>query len=146
MAIRLIIADDHRLVREGLRSYLSGTDDIEVVGEASDGQELLTILEQAGDQLDLALVDARMPDVDGLEAARWIRDRHPRVAVVMLIPSGDGPLATAAVEAGARGYVFKSADSEDVIRTVRRAADSLRDDAAGTASRGDAGSTAGGPA
>jgi DNA-binding NarL/FixJ family response regulator len=122
MAIRLIIADDHRLVREGLRHYLSRADDIEVVGEASDGKELLSILDEAGHDLDLALVDTRMPEVDGLEAVRWIRHRHPRIGVVMLVPSEDGGLAADAVEAGARGYVFKTADREDLISAVRAAA------------------------
>lgn len=122
MSIRLIIADDHRLVREGLRHYLSRADDIEVVGEASDGNELLSILDEAGHDLDLALVDTRMPEVDGLEAVRWIRHRHPRVGVVMLVPSEDGRLAADAVEAGARGYVFKTADREDLISAVRAAA------------------------
>lgn len=122
MAIRLIIADDHRLVREGLRHYLSRADDIEVVGEASDGKELLSILDEAGHDLDLALVDTRMPEVDGLEAVRWIRHRHPRIGVVMLVPSEDGRLAADAVEAGARGYVFKTADREDLISAVRAAA------------------------
>jgi DNA-binding NarL/FixJ family response regulator len=122
MAIRLIIADDHRLVREGLRHHLSRADDIEVVGEASDGKELLTVLEKSGHDLDVALVDTRMPEVDGLEAVRLIRLRHPRVGVVMLVPSEDGRLAADAVEAGARGFVFKTADGEDLIRTVRAAA------------------------
>lgn len=122
MAIRLIIADDHRLVREGLRHYLSRADDIEVVGEASDGKELLSILDEAGHDLDLALVDTRMPEVDGLEAVRLIRLRHPRVGVVMLVPSEDGRLAADAVEAGARGYVFKTADRDDLISALRAAA------------------------
>jgi DNA-binding NarL/FixJ family response regulator len=125
MTIRLIIADDHRLVREGLRHYLSRADDIEVVGEASDGKELLSILDEAGHDLDLALVDTRMPEVDGLEAVRWIRHRHPRIGVVMLVPSEDSRLAADAVEAGASGYVFKTADREDLISAVRAAAGML---------------------
>jgi DNA-binding NarL/FixJ family response regulator len=122
MTIRLIIADDHRLVREGLRQYLSGTEDIEVVAEASDGQELLAILEEVDGQFDLALVDARMPQVDGLEAVRRIVDRHPHIGVVMLVPSDDARLGEDAVQAGARGFVLKSADGEQLIQTVRRAA------------------------
>jgi DNA-binding NarL/FixJ family response regulator len=122
MAIRLIIADDHRLVREGLRHYLSKAEEFEVVGEASDGQELMTVLEKSGHDLDLALIDTRMPEVDGLEAVRWIRDRHPRVGVVMLVPSGDLRVAADAMQAGARGYVFKTAEREVLIRTLRLAA------------------------
>lgn len=122
MPIRLIIADDHRLVREGVRNYLSRADDFEVVGEASDGRELLTALDRAGQDVDLALIDTRMPKVDGLEAVRWIRDRHPSVGVVMLVPSDDGAMAADAVAAGARGYVFKTADREHLIRTLRTAA------------------------
>lgn len=119
MAIRVIIADDHRLVREGVRHHLSQAEDIEVVGEASNGQELFTILDETGPKLDIALVDLRMPEVDGLEAVRWIRDRYPKVQVVMLVPSDDGALAAHAVEAGARSYVFKTADSQHLIQTLR---------------------------
>jgi DNA-binding NarL/FixJ family response regulator len=122
MTIRLIIADDHRLVREGLRLYLSRSEDIEVVGEASDGQELMAILERSDGGLDVALVDARMPQVDGLEAVRRIIDRHPQVGVVMLIPSDDAHLGEDAVQAGARDFFLKSADGDQLIRTVRRAA------------------------
>jgi DNA-binding NarL/FixJ family response regulator len=122
MAIRLIIADDHRLVREGLRHYLSNAEEFEVVGEASDGQELMTVLERSGHDLDLALIDTRMPEVDGLEAVRWIRDRHPQVGVVMLVPSGDIRGAADAMEAGACGYVFKTDEQEVLIRTLRLAA------------------------
>jgi DNA-binding NarL/FixJ family response regulator len=122
MAIRVIIADDHRLVREGLRHYLTKADEFEVVGEASDGQELVSVLEKSGNDLDLALIDTRMPEVNGPETVRWIRDRHPRVGVVMLVPSDDLRTAADAVEAGARGYVLKTAERDDLIRTLRVAA------------------------
>jgi len=123
MTIRLVIADDHRLVRDGLREYLERTDDFEVVGEAADGRELLTIVEESPEALDIALIDATMPRVNGLDAARTIRDRHPGVGVVMLIASDEGTLAADAVDAGARGWVYKTADGDELVRMLRLAAD-----------------------
>ncbi|MGZ6546071.1 MAG: response regulator, partial [Actinomycetota bacterium] len=101
--IKVAIADDHSLVRQGLRRYLEMADGIEVVGEASDGRELLTLIEETDP--DIALVDIRMPEMDGLEAAREIRDRFPKVGVIMLTAYDDRQFVVEAVRSGARGYV-----------------------------------------
>jgi DNA-binding NarL/FixJ family response regulator len=118
MAIRVLIADDHSLVRQGIRRYLEMADDIEVVGEASNGEEALRLMEN-GDQLDIALLDIRMPEMDGLEAARKIQRLHPSVGVIMLTAYDDRQFVVEAVRAGARGYVLKARDAEHLIQTVR---------------------------
>jgi DNA-binding NarL/FixJ family response regulator len=118
MAIRVLIADDHSLVRQGIRRYLEMADDIEVVGEASNGEEALRLMEN-GDRLDIALLDIRMPEMDGLEAARKIQRLHPSVGVIMLTAYDDRQFVVEAVRAGARGYVLKARDAEHLIQTVR---------------------------
>src|SRR5881409_594127 len=117
VSIRVAIADDHSLVRQGLRRYLDMADGIEVIGEASNGQELVDLVDQQNP--DIALVDIRMPEMDGLEAARLIRDRFPKVGVIMLTAYDDRQFVVEAVRSGARGYVLKARDAEHLIQTVR---------------------------
>src|SRR6185369_3159114 len=100
VTIRVAIADDHSLVRQGLRRYLDMADGIEVVGEAANGKELLALIEK--ETPDIALVDIRMPEMDGLEAARQIRDGFPDVGVIMLTAYDDRPFVVEAVRSGAR--------------------------------------------
>jgi len=119
MAIRVIIADDHSLVRQGLRRYLEMAGDIQVVGEASNGREALSIMENGVGEPDIVLLDIRMPEMDGLEAARRIKQRHPSVGVIMLTAYDDRQFVVEAVRAGARGYVLKARDAEHLIQTVR---------------------------
>jgi DNA-binding NarL/FixJ family response regulator len=108
VTIRVAIADDHSLVRQGLRRYLDMADGIDVVGEAANGKELL-----------IALIDIRMPEMDGLEAARELRDHHPNIGVIMLTAYDDRQFVVEAVRSGARGYVLKARDAEHLIQTVR---------------------------
>ncbi|MEX0992308.1 MAG: response regulator transcription factor [Actinomycetota bacterium] len=115
--VRVAIADDHSLVRQGLRRYLETADGIEVVGEAANGRELLEVIDQTSPHI--ALVDIRMPEMDGLEAAREIRTNHPEVNVIMLSAYDDRQFVVEAVRAGARGYVLKARDAEHLIQTVR---------------------------
>jgi len=119
MPIKVIIADDHSLVRQGLRRYLEMAGDIDVVGEASNGFEVLKLMENGGGAPDVALLDIRMPEMDGLEAARRIRQQHPDVGVIMLTAYDDRQFVVEAVRAGARGYVLKARDAEHLIQTVR---------------------------
>lgn len=119
--VKVAIADDHSLVRQGLRRYLETADGIEVVGEASNGLELLDLL--ATTSPNIALVDIRMPEMDGLEAAREIRDRYPDINIIMLSAYDDRQFVVEAVRAGARGYVLKARDAEHLIQTVRLVAD-----------------------
>ena len=119
MPIKVIIADDHSLVRQGLRRYLEMAGDIDVVGEASNGFEVLKLMENGAGVPDVALLDIRMPEMDGLEAARRIRQQHPDVGVIMLTSYDDRQFVVEAVRAGARGYVLKARDAEHLIQTVR---------------------------
>jgi DNA-binding NarL/FixJ family response regulator len=115
--IKVAIADDHSLVRQGLRRYLEMADGIEVTGEAADGKELLKLIEDT--EPTVALVDIRMPEMDGLEAAREIRDRWPDVGVIMLTAYDDRQFVVEAVRSGAKGYVLKARDADHLIQTVR---------------------------
>jgi DNA-binding NarL/FixJ family response regulator len=114
VTIKVAIADDHSLVRQGLRRYLDMADGIEVVGEAADGKELLELI--GAETPDIALIDIRMPEMDGLEAAR---DQWPDIGVIMLTAYDDRQFVVEAVRSGARGYVLKARDAEHLIQTVR---------------------------
>jgi NarL family two-component system response regulator LiaR len=113
VTIRVAIADDHSLVRQGLRRYLDMAEGIEVVGEAANGQELVDLVGK--EEPDIALVDIRMPEMDGLEAARKIRETHPKTGVIMLTAYDDRQFVVEAVRSGARGYVLKVIDPQLVV-------------------------------
>ncbi|UXY13758.1 response regulator transcription factor [Chitiniphilus purpureus] len=119
MPARLLIADDHELTRAGLRALLEGEPDLAVIAEAGDGRQAVALCERL--QPDLALLDVRMPGLDGLTAAGEIRRRWPgiRVVIVTLYESPD--YLEAALAAGAAGYLLKDATRADVLGTVRRA-------------------------
>ena len=119
MAIRVVIADDHSLVRQGLRRYLEMAGDIDVIGEASTGTEVLRMIDNGSGEPDVILLDIRMPEMDGLETARRIRVRHPAIGIIMLTAYDDRQFVVEAVRAGARGYVLKARDAEHLIQTVR---------------------------
>jgi DNA-binding NarL/FixJ family response regulator len=121
VSIRVVIADDHSLVRQGLRRYLEMADGIEVVGEASNGGEAVDLVER--EKPDIALMDIRMPEMDGLEAARTISERYPEVGIVMLTAYDDRHFVVEAVRSGARGYVLKARDAEHLTQTVRLVAE-----------------------
>jgi len=119
MTIKVLIADDHALVRQGLREYLDMSADIDVIGEASNGQEVLAFLETAHHRPDVALIDVRMPGMDGLDVARAIRKHYPDTHVVLLSAYDEPQYVTEAARAGARGYVLKTRDAEHLIQAVR---------------------------
>jgi NarL family two-component system response regulator LiaR len=119
MPISVVIADDHSLVRQGLRRYLEMAGDIEVLGEASNGTEVLRMIDNGTGEPDIVLLDIRMPEMDGLEAARRIRVGHPNVGIIILTAYDDRQFVVEAVRAGARGYVLKARDAEHLIQTVR---------------------------
>src|SRR6266581_6774752 len=119
MPIKVLIADDHSLVRQGLRRYLETAGDIEVVGEAANGLEALGLMADGAGDADVVLLDIRMPEMDGLETARRIHDEYPRVGVIMLTAYDDRQFVVEAVRAGARGYVLKARDAEHLVQTVR---------------------------
>jgi DNA-binding NarL/FixJ family response regulator len=118
---RLIIADDHALLRSGIRSMLYGEPGLEVVGEAADGQEALELCRRL--QPDLVLMDVRMPRMDGLAATRAIKEEYPRTSVVMVTMQEDPDYLFEAVIAGAAGYVLKGATPEQLTDAVRQVLD-----------------------
>jgi DNA-binding NarL/FixJ family response regulator len=118
--ILVVIADDHEVVRRGIRSLLSTIDDIEVVAEAASGDEAVTIATELVP--DVVLLDLQMPGGHGLEATRQITTTLPRVAVVILTMYEDADSIDAALRAGARGYLLKGASQNDVVQAIRAAA------------------------
>jgi DNA-binding NarL/FixJ family response regulator len=115
---RILIADDHALVREGLRTMLSGEDGIEVIAEANDGLQALDVCRELGP--DLVLMDVRMPVMDGLEATRKIKQEMPTTSVMMVTMHENPDYLFEAVKAGAAGYVLKDASGERLLSAVRR--------------------------
>ena len=118
--IRLVIADDHPVVRDGLRAMLDTQPDIDVVGEASTGAEALSMARSL--RPDLVLMDLQMPELDGASATRRIRAKHEDVHVLVLTTYDTDADISRAVEAGATGYLLKDARREDLFNAVRLAA------------------------
>jgi DNA-binding NarL/FixJ family response regulator len=115
---RILIADDHALVREGLRTMLSGEAGIEVIAEANDGAQALSLCKKL--LPDLVLMDVRMPVMDGLEATRKIKQQMPHISVMMVTMHENPDYLFEAVKAGAAGYVLKDASGERLLSAVRR--------------------------
>ena len=118
--VRLLIADDHALVRHGLRGMLEREPDIEVVGEAHNGREAVDLCRALGPNL--VLMDVRMPEMDGLEATRAIKHECPEVSVLMVTMHDNQDYMREAAKAGAAGYVLKDAPRDELIGAVRRIA------------------------
>jgi DNA-binding NarL/FixJ family response regulator len=119
--IRVLLVDDHRLVRAGLRALLATVDDIEVVGVAADGAEALLVA--SGTSPDVVLMDLSMPGMGGVDATRELRRLMPAVRVVVLTSFPDEELVLRAVDAGAVGYLLKDAEPEDLVQGIRDAAE-----------------------
>ncbi len=115
--MRIIIADDHRVVRDGLRWMLSDYPDIDVVGEAADGKELLHVA--ADTPADVVLLDVRMPEMTGLEALEPLREVAPDLKVIVLSMHDEPAYVRRAVELGASGYLLKSAGRDEIIRALQ---------------------------
>jgi DNA-binding NarL/FixJ family response regulator len=118
--IRVLVADDHPLYRDGLRTMLEATDDLQLAAEAQDGAEALRAL--AGNDIDVALLDINMPGVNGIDTASRIATDAPGVAVLMLTMFADDASVFAALRAGARGYVLKDSARDDLLRAIRAVA------------------------
>ena len=119
--LRVVIADDHPVYREGLAGLIGTEDGVEVVGQAMNGAEaveLVTTLEP-----DLLVLDLEMPQVDGMAALHEVSSRAPRTAVMVLTMYGNDDAVFEAMKAGARGFLVKSADPEQVLRAIRTVAD-----------------------
>ncbi len=115
--IRVLIADDHAVVRQGLRSFLDLQDDLEVVGEAADGEEALEAVERL--EPDVVLIDLVMPRLDGVEAIRRLRERAPGVRAIVLSSFIDDDKLFPAVRAGAAGYLLKDVQPQELVQAIR---------------------------
>ncbi|MCJ7661477.1 MAG: response regulator transcription factor [Anaerolineales bacterium] len=115
--IRVLIADDHTLFRDGLLALLNSVDDIKVIGTAQDGLEAVN--QAADSQPDVILMDILMPELNGIEATRKIILTSPHVGVIMLTMFEDDESVFSAMRAGARGYILKGAGQDDVLRAIR---------------------------
>ncbi|WP_084658940.1 response regulator transcription factor [Thermogemmatispora onikobensis] len=115
--IRVVLADDHTLMREGLRHLLELEPDLKVVGEAADGPEALRVIRQLSP--DVVLLDISMPQMDGLALTRQLAEELPQVAIIILTMHRQHPQVLRAIKNGARGYLLKSASSQELIRAIR---------------------------
>ena len=118
--ITCLIADDHEVVREGLRLALSRSPRIRVIGEASDGKSAVTMTERR--RPDVVIMDLRMPDMDGLEATEQILSKMPGTAVLIFTAYGERSLMQRGLESGARGYILKETPHETLIRAIEKVA------------------------
>ncbi len=120
MGVRVLIADDHERVREGVRAFLEAAQGVELVGEARDGREALAMAVEI--QPDVILLDVRMPVMDGMAALRGILERCPGAKVVMFSAHSDEAIVSLALGAGALGYVDKAAKPSELVDAVMAAA------------------------
>jgi DNA-binding NarL/FixJ family response regulator len=121
VTIRVVLGDDHTLVRQGLRRSMEADGDLEVLGEGATGAEIVQVVRETNP--DIAVLDIRMPEMDGIEACRVITSDGGPTRVVMLTAYDDRHFVVEAVRAGARGYVLKTRDAKHLMRTVRLVAD-----------------------
>lgn len=118
--IRVVVADDHPMVRYGIAAVLAGSGTVELAGEAADGAELLAVV--ATTRPDVVLTDLAMPGMDGLEAIARLRTAHPEVPVLVLTMHADDDKVFAALRAGARGYLIKGAGGAELVRAIESVA------------------------
>lgn len=118
--IRVLLADDHAVVRSGLKAFLLAWDDLDLVGEASDGEEAVRLCARV--QPDVVLMDLQMPRMDGATATRLIREANPQIQVIALTSFREEELVQSALRAGAIGYLLKNISAEDLVDAIRSAA------------------------
>ncbi len=118
--IKVLVADDHELVRHGLAMLLNSADDVELVGQACDGAEAMTLV--AEHRPHVVLMDLSMPGMDGVEATRRITTQYSGVSVVVLSSFSERRMVLEAIDAGAAGYLLKDGGMDDIVRAVRAAA------------------------
>ena len=115
--IRVLLADDHDLFRQGVRRLLEGSPDLEVVGEARTGQDTVRLVEELAP--DIVLLDIAMPALSGIDAARLIKTASPRTGIIILTVHADEEFLFEAIKAGAMGYLLKDASADELIRAIR---------------------------
>jgi DNA-binding NarL/FixJ family response regulator len=116
-SIRVVLADDHAVVRAGIRQILETATDITIVAEAENGEQAIDVIRSTTP--DVAVLDIRMPKASGIDVTKWIRENATSTAVLVLSAYDDDPYVLAVLQAGANGYVLKNADAEDIVRAVR---------------------------
>lgn len=121
--VRVLVVDDHPVFREGFAALLASMDGVTVVGTAPDGAQALAAIDalqdaEGGDGVDVVVMDVQMPVLDGVEATRRLAERHPDVGVVVLTMSEEDATVLDAVRAGARGYLLKGAEPDEVLRAI----------------------------
>jgi len=114
--IRVLLADDHHIVRAGIRQLLESAQDIQVIAEAGDGEEAQALIQKH--KPDVAVLDIQMPKASGIEVTRWVRSHLPEVGVLILTAYDDEPYVMAVLQAGANGYVLKTAKTQELIQAV----------------------------
>jgi len=115
--IRVLLADDHAIVRAGIRQFLESAPDIEVVAEAEDGERTKSLIQT--EHPDVAVLDIQMPKATGIEVTRWVKANAQGVGILILTAFNDDPYVMAVLQAGANGYVLKTAAPDDIIQAVR---------------------------
>ncbi len=118
--LRILVADDHRVLREGLKRIIEQTRDMQVVAEASDGSEVLSQLSK--ERVDIVLLDISMPGPNGLDTLKQIKAKHPKLPVLMLSQHPEDQYAVRALRAGASGYLTKESATDELIDAIRKAA------------------------
>lgn len=115
--IRLVLADDHAVVRAGIRQFLEKEGDIQVVADVDDGKAAVEAIQEHNP--DVIVLDIKMPEMSGIDVTRWVRTHAPSIGVLVLTAFDDDPYVLAVLQAGANGYVLKTADAQDIIHAVR---------------------------
>lgn len=115
--IRVLLADDHVVVRAGIRQFLEQSPGIQVVAEAANGKEACALIQES--RPDVAVLDIQMPEMSGIEVTRWMRSQHMTTGVLVLTAFDDEPYVKAVLQAGANGYVLKTAEPQELVRAVR---------------------------
>ena len=118
--IRVLLADDHAIVRQGLRELLTATGDIEVLGEATNGHDVLAAAGMPG--LDVLVLDMSMPGRSGIELIKLVKSQHPKLRVLILSMHSENQYAVRAVKAGASGYLTKESAADELVAAIRRVA------------------------
>ncbi len=117
MSIRVVLVDDHTVLRDGLKSLLSYEPDIDVIGDASDGREAISVVETL--KPDIVVTDISMPGLNGIESVRILRHNHQHLKIIILSMHASQEYVTQALQAGANGYVVKHADASEVLAAIR---------------------------
>src|SRR2546426_8839196 len=118
--IRLLIIDDHEMVREGLKAILIAEPDFSIVGEAANAEQALELIERL--RPEIALLDVRLPGVSGIEACRIVTEQYPETAIIILTSYTDEQLIAQCIQAGAKGFILKDVERFDLKRAIRAVA------------------------